>query len=98
MLSPKFSDSRTIKSENLINKSDLEIWQYAKKFEYIIVSQDNDFNDLLNLYGAPPKVIWIRIGNTTTAAVAKILENIYDDLLEFSKNPNFSCFEVHYAL
>ena len=56
----KFSESTTVKGENLINAPDKEIWEFAKKHQFTIVTQDSDFNDLNSLLGFPPKVIWIQ--------------------------------------
>ena len=39
----------------------------------MIVSKDNDFAELAVLRGAPPKVIWLRIGNCSSRAVERLL-------------------------
>lgn len=46
--------------------SDLAVWNAARTRGYVIVSQDADFSDLSAMFGAPPKVIWIRRGNCST--------------------------------
>lgn len=38
-----------------MNVTDLEIWSFAKKNDFIIVTQDSDFNDFNSLYGFSPK-------------------------------------------
>jgi len=43
------------------------IWALAKPKGYTIVTQDSDFAERSILEGAPPKVIWIRIGNSRTS-------------------------------
>ena len=52
---------------------DQEIWEYAKEKNFMIVTKDADFNERSVLYGFPPKVIWIRIGNCITSRTLKIL-------------------------
>jgi predicted nuclease of predicted toxin-antitoxin system len=47
-------------------------------------SKDSDFADRSLLEGAPPKVIWVRLGNCTTASVAMLLQNSEDAVLRFS--------------
>jgi predicted nuclease of predicted toxin-antitoxin system len=37
------------------------------------VSKDDDFPSLALVHGPPPKVIWLEIGNASTAAVATLL-------------------------
>ena len=36
-------------------------------------SKDDDFRQFSFLYGAPPKVIWLVVGNAGTAAIGKLL-------------------------
>jgi predicted nuclease of predicted toxin-antitoxin system len=76
-LNEVFSGSTTVKGEGMINAPDLELWEFAKRQNLIIVTQDSDFNDLTSLHGFPPKVIWIRVGNLKTHQIADMLtENI----------------------
>ncbi len=44
--------------------SDTEIWEYAKRNNYIIITKDADFYErIINAVEPPPKIIWIRMGN-----------------------------------
>ena len=94
ILSEEFSDSSSVKKENLIDSSDKMIWEFAKLSNYIIVTQDSDFNDLNSLYGFPPKIIWIRTGNLRTEELAFILKSHFSEIQDFENNPNFGCFEI----
>ena len=94
VLSHEFDGSTTVKGENLIDCSDKAIWEFAKKSNYIIVTQDSDFNDLNLLHGFPPKIIWIRTGNLKTEELAKILKNHFTEITDFERNENFGCFEI----
>jgi predicted nuclease of predicted toxin-antitoxin system len=53
--------------------SDREIWEYARREGYLIVTKDADFSDLCMLLGFPPKVIWIRRKNCKTSGIEIIL-------------------------
>lgn len=53
--------------------SDREIRSFAKDNGYVIVTRDSDFYEMSLLYGQPPKVIWLKSGNTGKAAVIKLL-------------------------
>ena len=55
--------------------SDDSIWDYAKRNNFAIVSKDNDFRQRAFLYGSPPKVIWLSIGNAGTRYIAEILRS-----------------------
>lgn len=94
VLSEDFTGSSCVKKENLLNSSDRTIWEFGKNNNYIIVTQDSDFNDLNSLYGFPPKIIWIRTGNLKTDELANILKLHFTDILAFVNNPNYGCFEI----
>jgi predicted nuclease of predicted toxin-antitoxin system len=53
--------------------NDRKIWEYAQKYNYIIVTFEEDFEDLSNLYGFPPKVILLRLGNSSPKTVVETL-------------------------
>lgn len=46
------------------------------------------------LYGHPPKIIWIKIGNMSTLKIAAIFNKIYSDLHSFSEDVDHGCFEI----
>ncbi len=55
---------------------DPDIWKLARQNNYVVVTYDEDFYDFLSLYGAPPKIIWLRFGNAPTdIVVQKLLFN-----------------------
>jgi predicted nuclease of predicted toxin-antitoxin system len=87
-------DVKHIKDVDLHNASDYEIWQFAKIKGYTIVTQDVDFNEFSNLFGYPPKIIWLRLGNMRAEAMASELDNIVDLLLDFENNPILSLLEI----
>jgi predicted nuclease of predicted toxin-antitoxin system len=61
-----FPETEQVKRLGLENKPDREIWDFAKKEDYSIVTFDSDFYDMSLLLGYPAKVIWLKLGNTTT--------------------------------
>jgi predicted nuclease of predicted toxin-antitoxin system len=72
-LSDLFPDSSHVSSLGLANASDEQIWLHAKRNGLIIVSKDSDFHRRSFLYGAPPKVIWIAAGNSSTDQIGTLL-------------------------
>lgn len=62
---------------------DQVVWSYAAQNGLTIVSKDSDFQQRALLYGHPPKVIWVRLGNCTTTAVAALLRVRQADVLAF---------------
>ena len=43
-------------------------WEYAHKEGFAIVSKDTDFRERSYVEGAPPKVVWLDVGNAGTKA------------------------------
>lgn len=86
LISPVFPDSNHVRGLNLENSSDIEIWNYARNNNLSIVTFDSDFVDLSTLKGSPPKIIWLRFGNTSTSGIAeKIIDNA-EKIVDFLEN------------
>ncbi len=62
---------------------DRAIWDYAESNGLLIVSKDLDFAEKAVL-SATLKVIWIRLGNCTTASVHVVLRNAAERLADFA--------------
>jgi predicted nuclease of predicted toxin-antitoxin system len=73
---------------------DRVVWKYAKDNGFVLVSQDADFADLATLYGPPPKLIWLRCGNQSTASIEKRLRDHATIIQEFEKSDTVSCLEI----
>ena len=68
-----FPGSQHVRDLGLKGATDQTIWAYAAEQGFCIVSKDDDFRGLSLLKGAPPKVIWLIVGNTSTAEITRIL-------------------------
>ena len=62
---------------------DTEIWAYAAGHGYAIVSKDADFHQRSLVLGAPPKVIWLRQGNSSVRDTATLLRERYLVIQQF---------------
>lgn len=85
-LSKLFPDSNHVKNIGLCDSSDIEIYNYAKANNYLIITFDSDFLDIALMKGSPPKLIWINTGNLTSKAVLELLEKNEKLIKEFSKS------------
>ncbi len=88
-----FPNSKQVRELGLENATDSEIFEYAKKNDFTIVTFDADFCGISVLKGFPPKIIWIRTGNTTTNNLELLLNNKSELILQFHKE-NFACLEI----
>lgn len=74
---------------------DKEVWYYARDHDYMIVTKDSDFNEIVILLGFPPKVIWIRRGNCSTRDIETILRTSFIDIENFNKDQNLGIFTLY---
>jgi predicted nuclease of predicted toxin-antitoxin system len=77
------------------NPHDLDIWKYAKANNFSIVTFDSDFMDISNLMGFPPKIIWLRIGNTSTRNIAEKIRQEQIIIIEFLNNSENAFLEIN---
>ena len=92
-----FPEAMQIKQVGLENARDIEIWEYAKKNDFAIVTFDSDFYDLGLLRGIPPKVIWLRIGNTSTNSIISVIrdnQQLIEEFLSHADYLDISCLEI----
>jgi predicted nuclease of predicted toxin-antitoxin system len=74
-LSDIFPDSSHVKTHNLSNVDDLTVREFAALNDFTIVTQDSDFYNLALIHGIPPKVIWIRSGNSSTKHIEELMRS-----------------------
>ncbi|MGH2535133.1 MAG: DUF5615 family PIN-like protein [Thermomicrobiales bacterium] len=85
-LSDLYQDSVHVRYLQFAEADDLSIWHNAAVHDLIIVSKDSDFHQMSLLYGHPPKTVWLRVGNASTATIEALLrdhretiEHFYED-------------------
>jgi predicted nuclease of predicted toxin-antitoxin system len=66
--------------ELAVPASDIDIWEYALKNNMIIVTNDEDFLNLINLKGFPPKVILLKTGNQSNRFIESLLIKHIQDI------------------
>jgi predicted nuclease of predicted toxin-antitoxin system len=89
-----FPASEQVRKLGLEDSSDKAIWEFAQKNAFTIVTFDSDFYDLSLLHGHPPKLIWIRSGNSTTKNLANILTNKLTQIKSFIEDQEWGCLEI----
>lgn len=79
---------------NLHETEDSLVWQYAKDNGFAIVSKDSDFSDRSLLFGPPPKVIRLHLGNCPTSAVEMLLRQNAEHIVSFENDPEKGCLHL----
>lgn len=85
-----FPGSRHVRDLGMATADDDAIWDYARQHGFAIASKDTDFYHRSMLFGQPPKVVWIRLGNCSTAQIEALLRSRDADLLAFDQDSSAS--------
>ena len=86
-LSDLFEAIHHVDDFDLDSSSDGRIWDFAKAHGYAIVTQDRDFVDRVLVDGAPPHVVWVRIGNAPVRVYEGLLHDSFGRLAYFERLP-----------
>jgi len=57
----------------MVKAKDPIIFHAAREAEAIVLTKDADFSLLLERFGPPPQVLWVRCGNTSNAYLRRVL-------------------------
>lgn len=86
-LAAAYPDSRHVDQVGLHGERDERIWSFAGEQGYVLVSKDSDFRELTSIHGAPPKVVWLTVGNAGTSVIQNLLLENRSRLEEFVRDP-----------
>ena len=84
LLHDLFPDSLHIRMLKAGGGPDAAVWQLAREHDCLLVTKDEDFHRLSVLRGAPPKVVWLRIGNCATEDIARLLRQRAEEIRRFA--------------
>ena len=87
LLDDLYPGSSQIELLGLRGATDTFVWEYAKLHGYVLVSKDNDFRQRSFQFGAPPKVVWLSVGNAGTAMILDLLRATRDEIERFVGHP-----------
>lgn len=90
-----FPGTSHVQFYGLAEKTDTEIWEFAKANDFCIVTQDADFAERSRLYGSPPKVVWLRCGNAPTREVEVLIRAGAEAIQELLNDSKLHCLELH---
>ena len=85
-LSASYPGSDHVDAVGLHGATDADIWAFGRERGYMIVSKDNDFRQRSFLEGAPPKVVWLEVGNAGTRTIEELLRRERANLLTFESD------------
>ena len=75
-------EAKSLRGLGLREADDLEIFRRAKSEDIVFITKDADFLDLVQVRGAPPRVILLRCGNTTNQRLRAIFASHLQEALD----------------
>ena len=93
-LKDNFPEAIHVSMLGLEKAPDLTVWSYAQSNGYTIVTKDSDFNDLGFLYGFPPKILWLRLGNCSTREIEIAMRAHAKLIQDFIADPQMGILEL----
>jgi predicted nuclease of predicted toxin-antitoxin system len=84
-LAATYPGTAHVREVGLHAADDEAVWTFAAEHGFVIVSKDADFHQRSFVLGHPPKVVWIRRGNCSTADIEALLREHQAELLAFER-------------
>lgn len=95
-LMPFFAEVVHVSELKIIQPAnDISIWNYAKKNEFTIISKDDDFEKIVLLRKAPPKLIYLKTYNLDTKKLVDLILGNKDKIIEFVNSGENDIFEIY---
>ena len=87
LLAALFPGSAHVRECGLLGHADEDVWEYARANGFIVVSKDSDFQQRSLLYGHPPKLVWLRIGNCTREQIVQLITTHEQEIQALDADP-----------
>jgi predicted nuclease of predicted toxin-antitoxin system len=87
-LADLFPGSAHVRSVGLDRADDDQVWEYARQSGFSIVTKDEDYDEMSVVRGSPPKVIWLQMGNCTTAELESSFRTRFAEIEAFDQDPS----------
>jgi predicted nuclease of predicted toxin-antitoxin system len=81
-----YPGSNHVREVGLLGADDLRIWSFAAEHGFLLASKDTDFYERSLVFGAPPKIIWLRSGNSTVNETMVLLRSQYIVIRHFAED------------
>jgi predicted nuclease of predicted toxin-antitoxin system len=86
-LADLYPGSIHVADAGLLAVPDSAIWEYARGADFVIVTSDFDFCDLVAAAGPPPKVVWLRRWTHPTRDAEIVLRREAVRITSFAADP-----------
>lgn len=88
LLTDLFPGSCHVRQLGLERADDEVIWSHAAHNALTIVSKDSDFHQRSLVFGPPPKLAWLCVGNASTGEIERLVRERYENIRLFIESPD----------
>jgi predicted nuclease of predicted toxin-antitoxin system len=81
-----FPGSKHVADLQVNQFTDRQIFEFAGKNEFTVITKDKDFYHLVNTLGPPPKIVWIAVGNCSNQQAIDTVVKRKQQIAEFIKS------------
>jgi predicted nuclease of predicted toxin-antitoxin system len=85
-----FPGSTHVRTLGRQGAADTAVWEIAREGGFVLVTRDEDFVGMSVLRGAPPKVVWLNIGNARNAVIVSLLQTRATDIEQFLVHDDYT--------
>jgi predicted nuclease of predicted toxin-antitoxin system len=72
----------SLRDLGLRDAKDIEIFEAAQQPNFVIMTKDSDFVDLVCRLGPPPQILWLTCGNVTNRNLRNLLTSLLATAIE----------------
>lgn len=95
-LKPLLEDCLHVDNCELVSPAkDIDIWNFCLNNNFVIVTNDEDFVDLSNNKGFPPKIVLMKTGNQRNSFLEEVLIKHLQSIEAFCMESDFGVFEIY---
>lgn len=75
-------ECKTVQELGLRDETDQVLFSKAREAKAIVITKDSDFREMVLRLGAPPQVLWITTGNTSTKFLISVFEKALPEAIK----------------
>jgi predicted nuclease of predicted toxin-antitoxin system len=80
------TDACALRDIGLRDAEDGVIFQAERSAAAVVMTKDSDFVSLVERYGPPPQIVWVRCGNTSNSNLRAVLLKTWADAVRHLAN------------